>query len=355
MGLTQQLTLCSVLLLSTIATGQDRGSGLRSYLLVDRTAVRGEVLRVDGESVLLRIPIAEGNMEWEYRLDRFTPASIYHIRAAVAPDDDAAVHLELAEFALGVDQVSLARASLANARQIAGDPGLGTALERRFAATEASKLEARFFRQLGDGDIDTAGRTLITLSRRFPEEITAERVATLQQELDRERDRRRGATAAAAAKRVEGEQQDEQRRWLAALASELDGAHSAWEQALRSTGSFVQATELFDRAVTRGELVLRSAKGLEGAWADRPEAIRELDRLREDAERLVLDARLGSASQYLTRGSFSQAMESVNRILLDDPRNPQALAMRGRIETAANEAWGWYWTWRLLGTDRIRR
>ena len=68
----------------------------------------------------------------------------------------------------------------------------------------------------------------------------------------------------------------------------------------------------------------------------------ELDALETDTVAQWQDSLLSEASLELARGSFNDAMESVNRILVDDADNAQALAMRARIDVQQND-WGWGW------------
>ena len=53
------------------------------------------------------------------------------------------------------------------------------------------------------------------------------------------------------------------------------------------------------------------------------------------------DCLLSLASLSLSTGQFNDAMESVNTVLADVPKDREALEMRSRIEVTAND-WGWW-------------
>ena len=343
-------TFWSILLLAGVVEAQVVSDlppkpDVQTYLMVGRESVRGEALAIEDDRVRMRVHFNEGTMQRTFRVDQFRPGSVFRMRLSLTADDDVAGHLALVRYALDTEQVTRARQSLARARSLAGDPRLGTDLERGFVAAEVSALERRFFEQLDGGDLRAAKRTLSAMRRKYAGALSPGRIAGLQREVDRERDRR--TAEGVAAKTAEDRMQlaKERQRRLTPLVQRLEVAARARRNGLLNSKNFSRAIDEFGRAIRQCEVVLSSLEQLERRYGNDEVTMRETGLLRRDAEQVMVDCLLNTASMYLTRSSLTSAMGSVNKVFVVDPSNDQALEMRSRIETAASY-WGWGWSWR---------
>ena len=113
------------------------------------------------------------------------------------------------------------------------------------------------------------------------------------------------------------------------------------QEGLNAGSSMSKALTSFRRANQNLERAVRGCDRLKETYGNDARYTGDINYLREQATNSLTNSLLHSASILTTRGSFNAALGNVNKILARDPKNTRALAMRGRIESAANEGWGW--------------
>ena len=111
------------------------------------------------------------------------------------------------------------------------------------------------------------------------------------------------------------------------------------KQGLNAGSSMSKARNRFRTASTWYNRALRGCDKLKKKYGNDASYASDINYLHEQATKGLIDTLLHEASILTSRGSFNRALGNVNRILAMDSGNTRALAMRGRIETAANEGW----------------
>ncbi len=316
----------------------------QTFYLADKTPLFAEVKSIDSGQATLTVFAGGGSLQRTIALSDFTPTSAFRAMESVASADDANAQLELAKFAADHGLVASARRSLSRARSISGDPKLGADIEATVAKSAANSMIDDFHELLKKGDLLAAQRKLDAATNRYPDEIDATRGQALAQELvaaraDIERGERKEA-----ADRAARDAAKEQDRLLRPLRERLQRGQEAYKRALAESKNTGTASRLLDTAIQNFGTVLEGADELTQKHADDEGLTSEIGRLRASARSQQIAALLASGSLYLVRGSMNAAMGRVNQTLLLDPNNQQALALRGRIEIAANSnnsGWGW--------------
>jgi len=330
---------CVLLLTPALAHAQ---SDAESYQMTDGKRILGDVMSVDGDTVKMKIFFGEGSMSRVYPLADFTPTSNYAIRAAVVSPTDADANLALARYAASTNQVAAAKRSLAAARKIAGDPSLGGDVAAEIKVAPARKLEADFRNWLEKGQMQLAERTLKTLRVKYSDVVPADKLHALEDELEAQKKKRESEIVAAKAAKEDAAMVAKRERALKPLQKGLSDAQAYHDRAMQNSKNSSNADSAFSKAIRLCDLVLGRAKSLTKEHANDAVMGRELQAMDKNATDLKINCLLSQASVYTVHGRLNAALGNVNKVLLVDPGNRQAMAMRGRIETAANDSgWGW--------------
>jgi hypothetical protein len=310
---------------------------IRTFVLKDLGEVRAEVLRIDGDRVQLRVQVEGGTAEATRPLSDFAPQSAFIIMRSETPPDDMAGHLKLAEFAIHNGLVDAGLRELRKARDLAVGKGIDPSHEARLVARGLAVLE-EIFRQLVAGGRLQDARVLLTQILSNPKSLLSD---AQKQELvnlvEEAEGKKREETARAKEARADAEASARREQQLDPMRRSLDRAKSMQHQALldshrasQAINEFGAASQAFASVRREGEQLLKRSPG-DATLAD------EVKAMTEEARQNEASSLLSQASIYVVRGNFNSAMGSVNRVLADDPENSQALAMRARIELAANE------------------
>ena len=291
-----------------------------------------EVFADDGLSIRVRRSNAE---EQTIPYSDLAPRTVYRLKKARIGDSDAQGELELATFASDSGLYAHARRHYHKALEL--DPSLRPEVDAGLAslrqAASAKELEeARA--AISDGKRAQARKHLTSILKEFPDEPAAATAATLLAELD---DQAKNA-------RTQSTQAEDE-----AVQKTLRPARASYEKAvghnrtgLLAGSSQSKALRSYDRALSEGE---RSQRQIDKA-RKRNSQNEALIAAATSLETLVLDvilqANMNSASIYLTRRAFQNALGSANSALALDPKNEEVLALRARIEIAAAQS-GWFW------------
>jgi hypothetical protein len=316
--------------------------GIQTFYLADKQPLRAEVLSVADGQARLRVHAGGGTLERTVGLNELTPYSAYRLQESITPAGDAQAWLDLAGFAADNGLVSSARRALSRARNIAGDPDLGTDVEGRLSASAADAMIEDFHEDLEAGRLSAAERTLRTAVSRYPDQIDARQGRALQQEFERARAEIERGERSEAAQQEAREAAAAREKELRPLRQRLERGRKEYERALANSKSGSTANRQLEGAIRDLQSVVQGAdRVIEKAGNDEV-LVREASRVRESAQSTRIDALLASGSLHIVRGQFNPAMGRVNEVLLLEPENKRALAMRGRIEVAANQdGWGW--------------
>jgi len=321
-----------------------RNTGTLNLMFRSGGSIKGKVLTVEGNRVHLEAEQGIATQKQWHNLSDFSNYSAYRIKSAVTPDT-AEGQLALARFALEHDLSHLAERCVARARHLSKDPKVGADIIPAIQHHEAQKLENRFHRELGKGQISAARDTLKLLYFRHGKLYDNAMRAALAQKLD---DRARALVVEAAeakAARVTKAQDEAFAREVKPLQHDLQRARTDVERAMGGSRSFGRSIAALDTAITRYYRVNRRAERLMKKYDDRPELLKTVAALEEESARGWRDSLLNQASYYFTRTSYSKAYKNCNKILAKYPGDKRALSMRSRVERASKGGWGWGWGW----------
>jgi len=316
-------------------------NSIRTYVfkkkMNGKTGIRGRIQKVVGTKVTLTV--YDGPATWdEHRdLDVFTPASQFRIKQCVTPDT-ADAQLDLARWGLDHDVPIQANYALRSARGIAKDPNLGAGLQKAIREKTAAQLKSRFQYNLAQGKLRTAEQSLRELNRHYADVVGANVRAQMKTSLEArevafKKERQEKRAQEAVAKKEKAFQ-----RKLKPIRLRVERGQAGMRKGLNAGSSMSKALGSFRSATRDLDYAVRSCERLRKKYGNDHAA--DLNYLQEQATSALTDALLHSASILTSRGSFNKALGNVNKVLARDPKNTRALAMRGRIETAANEGWG---------------
>ncbi len=317
-------------------------NSIRTYVFKEKQAgragIRGRIKKVEGERVTFAV--YEGPATWDEHRDfgLFTPASQFQIMQVVTQDTPEA-QLELARWGLENGAPVQANYALATARSLANEPDLGSDLQKQIREQTAAQLKNRFHYELAQGRVATAAQTLRELDRHYSEVVAADVRAGMKVSLEAREAQFKQEKKEKAAQEAVARKDKEFQTKLKPIRSRVERGQAHIQRGLnagssmsKALGNFKSATRDLDQAVRASEQ-LRKQYGNEARYSS------DITYVHEQATRSLTDALLHSASIQTSRGSFNAALGNVNRVLAMDPNNTRALAMRGRIEVAANEGW----------------
>lgn len=305
-----------------------------SFQTLDDEIFVGHVVELRDEGVLFATEKAEAVIRWEriHRRDR------YELRASVTPADDAGARLALAKQCLADTYYGGARKELERALALGHSDH--KAIEKLMEQTdlrECDRYWAQLYEAMERRDYDEALATITEMAKRFPND---DRTRKARDEWAPRLVRQKAAAAAQAEKdRKEAEKAEieaKQRRWLDRMFAHaeklVDDAkgHLIRGRAADEKGSLSRAREGYTGAeerllaARRGMIRVRRATR-EGADFEKA------DRLIRSIERKLLDVYLGLGALEVGQGNYKAGVIYVDRALLFDPVNPEALRLSEEI------------------------
>ena len=308
-----------------------------AFVTLDEEVFEGRVVKLEEGGVRFATEKAESVVRW----DRIHPRDRYRLRASVTPPDDARARFALAKQCLADAFYRAARDELERALALGHpDDREIEKLMQQADDRECDGYAARLEEALDQRDFDEALKLIAEMAKRFPNnDQTAEargRVGAIvrakeQAARQEEEDAQAAAKAAVEAKR---------RKWL----DDLFAKAEKWVEAAK--GHMIEG-RTYDEKGNR----TRARKGYEGAEENLIAARRAMIRVRRatregddfdkaDAlvrsiERKLLDAYLGLGAMYVGDGNYKRGVIYVDRALLFDPVNPEAL----RLSEEIREKW----------------
>lgn len=315
-------TLALVLLAGPTLAGE-------SIKLKTGKVVRGSATAYDGEKQILHFKLDSGEQQ-AYPLDQLDARSVYLVYTSVIPKENGKGQLQLANLARDAGLFEHAVRRYGYAEQ--ADPSLKAEVERERAkgrgmAADFCLKNAR--EAAAKGDKKEAEKWLKILLERLPNEPQAAEAA---KQIEATYAKDRAAREAAVEAEMSAELQKEIQKGKASYQSMVEDTQKGLTARNDS-----QAEKLWKSALKSGDTVLRECDRLMkkyGSDARVQEGVAKYRRL--TAEQLI-EANLHLASQAMTQSSLKEAQRYCNVALSLDSRNGQALAMRARIEQAANE------------------
>ncbi|MBL8897653.1 MAG: hypothetical protein JNM84_08495 [Planctomycetes bacterium] len=333
------LHLPALLCLALLSPAQD---DLTTYQLKPNPKglreVRAKVLAVEDTRARLRGVVNGETREGWVDLKWFTDVSALRVLKSAASSTDAASQVRIARFALSTGNLAEAEKAWAAAVQANGGASPDRAMEKALASQRANALESRFHEEVYAGKVDAAERTLAKLLKEFPDSGAAKKAPALRQQLDTKRQMAAAEVARAKAEKVETKRE----RLLAPAREKIAQATAAEQRSLSDRGTETQAKNASLSSVRSADAALatidRATKQMQGD----AELATAATALRSEALTVRKRSLLNLGSYSLTRGQYHNALGYVNGILRYAPSDADALGMRARIETAANEDADWW-------------
>jgi Zn-dependent M16 (insulinase) family peptidase len=200
----------------------------------------------------------------------------------------------------------------------------GGAADARLAKAEAA---------LEKGDSKTAQHEISILLTEFPDEPAADEASKLLVKIEASEEERRTESVEDRTEEVAKLLAPIEKRHEKAVQKNMDG--------LRAGKSTSKMRKNFETSMQESQRAYDALAKLKKKHGDDPQFMRAATALEGEIEHQYVQTSLNLASIYLTRGSLNRAMGIVNEVLAMAPKNPEAMAMRARIESAANNnSWG---------------
>ncbi|MEZ5990064.1 MAG: hypothetical protein R3F30_13240 [Planctomycetota bacterium] len=295
------------------------------------------------------------------RLDAFDPHSAYRILDAQLPEDDLEGHMRLAVFAAENELLEPARQELAETRRLADELGKGEDIEERIEAEGQRVLKMLIHRSLQNDRVARAHYYLSRLLIVFPD-MPREEKEKLLDEVTKAHAVEAGIDPKSFLEPIGQAKAEEMAEVFDPLRRKLTIAFEYNQDGLRESPGGSEAADEFERATKAYESIRRDLGRLRREHDNDFHYRITLDRLDSQAIEGMVQAELNLGSLSLIRGQMNDATGHVNKALVLDPGNDQALAMRSRIELAANQDGYGVYGWRAVdprlpkdsGTSRRR-
>lgn len=311
-----------------------------TYALKDGKHVRGTILEAEADRVRIKVALSGGSSTRWFDLADFDEHSQVRLRRDVLAEGDLAGQLAVAEFAGSLGLVDMSRTELRRcahmAESAAGD--LPEGFETRAFQLTLQLLETLSAR----GDVSEARSAVSRVLTRYPDRLSPENQEQMLHVVETGAKQHNEAQTAARNAKQDAKAVKLRENQLKGVHSKLEKGEKHRRKGLLGSRKYSAANRDLKSAVKFFESALDETKRLDKKFSHDDIMLAELNALGSQALAQAQDCLLSSASLDLARGSFNRAMESVNRILVDDPKHKQALAMRQRIEVAQSD-WGWDW------------
>lgn len=291
--------------------------------------VEGQATAYDAAKQELHFRLADGE-DAVYPLAELDARSVYLVHTSVIAKDNGKGQLQLANFARDAGLFEHAARRYGYAEQ--ADPSLKPEITRERATLRrmAADFCLKNAREAASrNNTKEAEKWLGLLLERLPDEPQAAEASGL---LEANYARTRTDEAA----KVSGE-------FRALLEKDLQKGKKAWERMIENTQKGLtvrndsQAAKLWKSAIQDGETVLAEIGKIEKEYGQDPRVREGAARYRQLTREQMIEANLHIASQALVKSSLKDAQKHCNAALALDGKNARALAMRARIEEAANE------------------
>lgn len=296
--------------------------------------IQGKVLEDDGEKIKVEI-VADGGTgaTATYKYDQLHPHTIYRLKFNKTERDDVKGQIALANYALDNYVFASARLSydLAKKANTAKKAGLDADIEKLHARAPAVILEYAK-KHIATEDFVEAHRALRRLGELFPDREEGAEAAKLLDEIavgcstcQMDTIRKKAPVAKSSVD------------LMAPAKRQYDKAQATVRQAMTEYKKPVQVSRLLKTAITE----LETARKLLDEAVSKEAMTRELEAHHaawaEKIKEETVDAYVSLSNSYFSRQSNKDALDAIHAALLIDPKNPEALATRGRIQVASSD------------------
>jgi tetratricopeptide (TPR) repeat protein len=298
----------------------------------DGEVVTGKVVELQVEGVLLEAEKATRRVPWA----KIHPADRYRLRASVTPEK-ADARLRLAEQCLDEAYYEGARKELEKALALGHRDGkkideLSEAVEHR----ECEGFYARFLEALDRQEYDEALEVVRRMAMRFPNRRLTGEARQMTSKILRARDEAKAQAERDAKAAAEDQKEARRRAWIDARFTEAENAIRRGKKAKVSAehyharGNLTRSRKGYEEAERQFLLARRILLRLRRATRSGPDFDRA-DHETRSVERRLLEVYLGLARMYVDNRNFKRGILYVDRALLFDPVNPEALRMADYI------------------------
>ncbi len=314
------------LILALFATASSDSEQIK---LAGGKIVKGRATAYDASKQVLSFHTDDGQ-DMQYRMDQLDSRSVYLVYSSVIQKDNAKGQLQLANFARDAELYEHAARRYGYAEQ--ADPSLKAEIEvarieLRRRAADYCLANARAAQTKGNAK--EAQKWLSILLDRLPNSPQAAEASSMVEEgYAREANARDDAA---------------ERDYADLLQKDLKKGKQYYDSMIERTRDGLTArnasksASLWKNAVDDGEDALKEIDRLEKKYPDDPKIQAGAVRYRQLTIDQLVEIHLHLSSQYTTSSSLKNALKEANAALALDPKNPQALSQRARIEEASNQ------------------
>lgn len=303
------------------------GRPVATLRLKDNTTVRGNATSYNGETQTLYFTTMDGR-NLELNIDQLDARSVYLVNNGNVSKDNAQGQLLLGNFARDAGLWVHAMRHYEYAKK--ADPAMAPQVDKQIAILK--QRAAQFGMDQANaaierGDIEGASEWLTKIVQKLPDEpLAAEARKMLDQYYAQSHESRDDAVEASGGDLLTGELKRGKQYYDEMLERNKKGLTGKGGSA--AIRDWEGAVSYGDRALKEIDKVAKSNKN--------PKVQETLDSYRKIVNDQIIEIRINVASYYMTRSSYNNALQEVNKALAIDKTNRDALAMRSRIENASS-------------------
>lgn len=282
-----------------------------------------------GEAVELKVPVARLDAQW------------FYVRRDAAIGDDAKARVRFAVWCVENDLFS--RAKIQMKKAVAADPKLMDDLASGKYAEIREKIAGRILASaetdMAAAKFEPAREKLEILLARLSDTEAGDKARETIRTLETRQAQADAADAAAAQAKLDDAARkaaDERRKLLADVDEDYAKGREAALEGL-TEDNVGKALELMEKALTRGEGVLKKLDAMEKAHADDAQLVAEVKTRREKAVAGMVKVHIHRADLYMWRGSLPDAKKAIDAARALDPKNPAIDAAMERLLAADDD------------------
>lgn len=309
------------------------------FLLKTQETITGSLLRLDRDTVVLRVEFLGGGATVRRSLADFAPGSAFEILLLASPPSTFAEHLQMAKQAVQLGILPQAGRQAAFARTLAKEDASGQQ-GKVLDAWVATTLRTLFDAAIARNALADARHWFRLVMSRVPDNVDDAEVARMLDALVAATATHRSPGAKAPAGPTPAELAAA--KLFAPVWKHVKQGDLAVAEGLRNARHTVQATHGYEQGIARYKTAATELQHILAAHAEDPVVQTEAAHLVQRVKDSAIQAALHAGHALVMQGDYRSAYEWANKAMLLEPDNSEAQALRNTIELAraAGGAWG---------------
>lgn len=316
----------------------------------DGQSVDAQVLKLEGDSVRLKVVVLGGSMQVVRKLSDFTPMSVFAIEMAANPPKDFDSHFSMAKRAGELRLIGPAGEQCKAALATIQDPAAKAAKRTEMRAWAADSLEKMLNEACAEERLQDAQHCLQLLTTRLSDTRSEQQHAAYAASVQALEEKLTAKRESSQQTKVDAKARDQINTKLTKVQKDVADGDNLLQQAIASSRQTVKSTKLCEQAIESYKSAAKALQALSEQNASDSDFARTAATLGQRIHDHGIRAALHAANNLTTQSDFKGAMDWTNRVLAYDPNNAEAKAMVATIQNAQAVASGdWDWRWNVPG------